>query len=176
MKRKKILLTSSIRKESLAKKLNVKVLKGTKEEENVGGGAKRAMSRRCNHSHAPIRLKQTVYGCRYRTGPVFMMRMSAPVVTLATERPATNPSWSRAQSVLWRADSLTHTFLLGISYSQVIYDAYIALGERHLYPRRRLFLGYPLRVFRDEQILETWIDWWNFGKISIIISLPTNEI
>lgn len=38
MKGKKILLTSSIRKESLAKKLNVKVLKGTKEEENVGGG------------------------------------------------------------------------------------------------------------------------------------------
>lgn len=42
MKRKKILLTSSIRKESLAKKLNVK---GTKEEESVGGGETRDVSK-----------------------------------------------------------------------------------------------------------------------------------
>lgn len=87
-----------------------------------------------------------------------MMRMSAPVVTLATEPRATPPEAER-ESVLWRADSLTHTFP-GISYSQVIYDAYIALGERReplypyaiLYPRRPLFpdaWASALETFQD---------------------------
>jgi len=54
--------------------------------------------------------------------------MSAPVVTLATEPPATPPEAER-ESVLWRADSLTHTFS-ALATGQVIYDTYIALGER----------------------------------------------
>lgn len=89
------------------------------------------------------------------------MRMSAPVVTLATEQLATPPGAPARESVLWRADSLTHTFS-GISYSQVIYDAYIALGERRtaasplypyaiLYPRHRLFPDalHPSETFQN---------------------------
>ena len=73
-----------------------------------GRRAKRAMSRRCNRSHAPIRLKRTGVGI---AGPVFMMRMSAPVVTPATE-PASNPSWSRAR-VFYGAQIASRTpFLL----------------------------------------------------------------
>lgn len=108
--------------------------------------AREAKSRRCNRSHAPIRSTRRFTAV---AGLVFMMRMSAPVVTLATEPLATPPGAPARESVLWRADSLTHTFP-GISYSQVIYDAYIALGERRtdasplypyaiLYPRHRLF-------------------------------------
>lgn len=101
------------------------------EEEEVvvakDNAAREEKTRRCNRSHAPIRFTRRFTAAV--AGPVFMMRMSAPVVTLATvESPAT-PRGGERESVLWRADSLTHTFP-GISYSQVIYDAYIALGER----------------------------------------------
>lgn len=117
-----------------------------KERGRKEDAMREAKSQRCNRSHAPIRFTRRFTAV---AGLVFMMRMSAPVVTLATEPPATPPGAER-ESVLWRADSLTHTFP-GISYSQVIYDAYIALGERAnrreplypyaiLYPRRRLFL------------------------------------
>lgn len=90
-----------------------------------------------------------------------MMRMSAPVVTLATEPPATPPGAER-ESVLWRADSLTHTFP-GISYSQVIYDAYIALGERrtaasHSIPTRSYIHVVPYFQMPRPSALETFQD------------------
>lgn len=117
-----------------------------------------AKSRRCNHSHAPIRFSRRFTAV---AGLVFMMRMSAPVVTLATEPPATPPGAER-ESVLWRADSLTHTFP-GISYSQVIYDAYIALGERrtaasHSIPTRSYIHVVPYFQMLGPSALETFQD------------------
>lgn len=71
-----------------------------------GRRAKRAMSRRCNRSHAPIRLKRT--GCRYRRTGIYDENVRTCGDT--RHRTGQQPLVEQGASVLWRADSLTHTF------------------------------------------------------------------